>query len=48
MKQVELTRDTIVRHPAGTVLKVTDEEAARLIAFGNAKEKPVKKPAEKK
>jgi hypothetical protein len=48
MKTVELIRDCQVRHPAGTVLKVTDQEAARLAAFGLAKEKPAKKAPEKK
>lgn len=44
--KVKLTRDTIVRFPAGTVIDVTGEEGKRLIALGNAgevKEKPKKK-----
>ena len=34
--KVELKRDTIVRFSKGTVLEVSEEEASRLIAFGNA------------
>lgn len=48
MKTIVLIRACQVRHPAGTTLKVTDAEAARLIAFKNAKEKPAPKKAEKK
>ena len=33
---VRLTRDTIVRFEKDTVLEVSDTEASRLIAFGNA------------
>ena len=48
--KVELKRDTIVRFPKGTVLEVSDEEAARLIAFGNAVviEKAIMQPSETK
>lgn len=48
---VKLTRDTIVRFGKDTVLEVSDEEASRLIAFGNAvkvKKKAEPKPAKKK
>lgn len=38
MKKVEILRDTIVRFGKGVVIEVSDEEAARLAAFGNAKE----------
>lgn len=38
MIKVEILRDTLVRMPKGTVTEVTDEEAKRLAAFGNAKE----------
>lgn len=42
--KVKLTRDTIVRFPADTILEVADEEGKRLMAFGNATEvKPEKK-----
>lgn len=44
--KVELKRDTIVRFSKGAVLEVSEEEASRLIAFGNAvaveKEEPKK------
>lgn len=41
---IKLTRDTIVRFPAGTALVVSDEEGERLIMLGNAEEvKPKKK-----
>ncbi len=47
--KVKVLRDTIVRHPAGTVLDVTAEEGKRLIALGNAAEvKSEKKKTEKK
>lgn len=36
MMNVELTKDTIVRLPKGTVIAVSDEEGKRLIAFNNA------------
>lgn len=52
MKAVKLTHDTIVRFAKGSVVTVSDEEAARLIAFNNAvivKEKKAEaKPAKKK
>ena len=35
---VKLTHDTIVRFEKDTVLEVSDKEASRLIAFGNAVE----------
>lgn len=41
MTTVRLTHDTIVRFEAGTVLEVSEKEASRLIAFGNAE--PVEK-----
>lgn len=46
--KVELKHDTIVRFPKGTVLEVSEEEAHRLIAFGNAVmvEKAVSAPTE--
>lgn len=46
--KVELKHDTIVRFPKGTVLEVSEEEAHRLIAFGNAVmvEKAVSGPTE--
>lgn len=34
--KIELKRDTIVRFSKGTVLEVSEKEASRLIAFGNA------------
>lgn len=46
MMKVKITRDTIVRMPAGTVVDVPDDEGKRLIAFGNAK-KEVKKDTKK-
>lgn len=54
MAAVVLTRDTIVRFSKGSVLEVSEAEAARLIAFGNAMMLPAKaaqdekKPAKKK
>lgn len=39
MMNVELTKDTIVRLPKGTVIAVPDAEGKRLIAFHNAVEK---------
>lgn len=39
MMNVELTKDTVVRLPKGTVIAVSDEEGKRLIAFHNAVEK---------
>lgn len=44
---VELTRDTIVRFPAGTILEVSEEEAKRLESLGNAKIKTAPKKAAK-
>lgn len=44
--KIKLKHDTIVRFPKDTVLDVSEEEAKRLIAFGNAEkveEKPKKK-----
>ena len=46
---IRLKRDTIVRFNRGTVLEVSDAEASRLIAFGNAEamvETAVKAPTE--
>lgn len=43
--KVKLLRDTVVRFSGGTVIDVSKEEAARLIAFRNAE--PVKEPAKK-
>ena len=45
MKKVILTNDTVVRFAKGTVLEVSDQEAARLIAFNNAEPAPEEKPA---
>lgn len=36
--KIQLTRDTIVRHKAGEILELPEEECRRLIAFGNASE----------
>lgn len=50
MMKVKLKRDTSVRFSAGTVLEVSDQEASRLVAFGNAElveEKP-KEPETKR
>ena len=50
MTKVEILRDTVVKVAKGAVIEVSDEEAKRLAAFGNAKavaEKPAK-PAGKK
>ena len=53
--RVRLTQNTTVRHPSGAVLAVSDEEAARLVAFNLAvlveekeEEKPRKKRAAKR
>lgn len=46
MKKVILLNDTVVRFEKGTVLEVSDQEAARLIAFNNAAE--VEEAVEKK
>lgn len=54
--KVELKRDTIVRFAKGTVLEVSDVEASRLIALGNAakveensaEEKTVKRSTKKR
>ena len=43
--KVELKHDTIVRFSKGTILEVSEQEASRLIAFGNAVK--VKEPEEK-
>lgn len=51
MMKVQLTREAAVRLPAGTVIEVTEREAARLRAFRLAvpeEEKPKKKTAKKK
>lgn len=49
MKKVEILRDTVVRFGKGSIVEVSDEEAARLAIFGNAKEaKPAAEPAPKK
>lgn len=49
--KVQLTRDAAVKLPAGTVIEVTEREAARLRAFMFAvpveEEKPKKKAAKK-
>lgn len=45
MIKVEITHDTIVRFAKGSVIEVSENEALRLIAFGNAKEvKPTQAP----
>lgn len=41
--KIQLTRDTIVRHKAGEILELPEEECRRLIAFGNASPAPEKK-----
>lgn len=46
--KVELKRDTVVRFSKGTVLEVSEEEASRLIAFGNAVAVKEPKPETKK
>lgn len=48
MMNVELTRDTVVRLPKGTVIAVPDQEGKRLIAFHNAVEAVEKKETKKK
>ena len=45
MMRVVLLHDTAVRYTKGTVLEVSDEEAKRLIAFGNAEEAKAEKEA---
>ena len=49
--KVELKHDTVVRFAAGSIVEVTEAEAKRLVAFGNASfivdEKPAEKPAKK-
>lgn len=48
---VKILRDTIVRMSKGAVIEVSDKEAARLAAFGNAElvpEKQAPKKAKKK
>lgn len=52
MIDIILKRETIVRFPAGSVLNVSDEEARRQLALGNAeivpkKKAPAKKPVKK-
>lgn len=52
MIDIILKREAIVRFPAGTVLNVSDEEARRQVALGNAeiapkKRAPAKRPAKK-
>lgn len=46
--KVRLTRDTLVRFEAGTVLEVSTAEASRLFMLGNAVEVKEEKKAEKK
>lgn len=50
--KVQLTRDTAVRFDKGAVLEVSEQEAARLVAFKLAEEVKAKKaetkPAKKK
>lgn len=48
MMNVELTKDTIVRLPKGTVIAVPDQEGKRLIAFHNAIAAVEKKEAKTK
>lgn len=49
MRRVLLLNDTVVRFSKGTVVDVSDQEAARLIAFKNAAPAvEEKKPATKK
>ena len=50
---VKLLHDTIIRFNQGATLEVSDQEASRLVAFGNAvivekKAEPEAKPAKKK
>ena len=46
---VKILRATIVRMSKGAVIEVSDKEAARLAAFGNAEPEPVpEKQAPKK
>lgn len=44
---VKILRDTIVRMPKGAVIEVSDKEAARLAAFGNAEPAPGKQAPKK-
>ena len=44
---VKILRDTIVRMPKGAVIEVSDKEAARLAAFGNAEPVPEKQAPKK-
>lgn len=44
---VKTLRDTIVRMPKGAVIEVSDKEAARLAAFGNAEPVPEKQAPKK-
>lgn len=46
--KVEVLHDTIIRFPKGAVVEVSEEEARRLIAFGNAREAQQEKKARKK
>lgn len=47
--KVRLLHDTIVRFTKGSELEVSETEASRLVAFGNAEliEEPEQKPAKK-
>jgi len=44
---IKLERDARVLLPAGTVVEVSDQEGARLIAFGFGEEAPKKKTNKK-
>ena len=44
---VKILRDTIVRMPKGAVIEVSDKEAARLAACGNAAPVPEKQAPQK-
>lgn len=46
--RVEILRDAFVKFPKGAVVEVSEEEARRLIAFGNAKEAQQEKKTRKK
>ena len=48
MKKVKLLHDTIVRFAKDTVVEVSEQEASRLIAFGNAEEVKEEKKSTKK
>lgn len=45
--KIKLKRDTLVRHQSGTVLEVSDAEARRLIALGNAESVAEEEPKPK-